>query len=127
MPVDDDQSRVGRKGLDGTASESRSVETQGTALLDQFGLDDWKVIVVHEQDDLGDEDDIRGSYGRCYFDEKVICVNGRYAASPGLVDQIIRHEIAHAMLGRADHGPEFQAMARNAGCTPRGCQGEPMR
>jgi len=107
------------------AREIRAVETRAAALLSQFGLENWKVVVVYEEDDLGDEDDIRGSYGRCYFSDKLIWVNGGYADSPELVDEIVRHEIAHALLGGgADHGPEFVAMAKKVGCTPTASRGE---
>jgi hypothetical protein len=101
-------------------AKAASAENRGRVLLKRFGLEGWKVIVVHEQHDTGDDDDIRGSYGRCIFDDKLIWVNGRYAGSPELVEDIIRHEIAHALLqGGADHGLEFVEMARKVGCTQR--------
>jgi len=112
-------------GLVELAGDVCSVEKRGAALLAEFGLEGWKVVVVHEEEDLGDEDDIRGSYGRCYFDEKLIWINGRYAGSPHLAEDIIRHEIAHALVrGGADHGPEFQEMALKVGCTPEASRGE---
>ena len=95
------------------------IEEKGRALLARFGLEDWKVALVYEEDDQGDEDDIRGSYGRCHIDERLIWINGRYAGSPESVEEVLRHEIAHALLqGGADHGPEFIEMARKVGCTP---------
>lgn len=107
------------------AREIRAAEARGAALLAEFGLEGWKVVVVHEDDDLGDDDDIRGSYGRCYLDEKLIWINGRYAGSPELVEDILRHEIAHALLGGgAEHGPEFQEMAARCGCMPAAGRGE---
>lgn len=89
------------------------IERKGRAMLTHFRLDSWRVKVACEEDDTGNEDNIKGSYGRCFVDEKLIWLNGRYAGSPQLVEDIIRHEIAHALLrGGANHGPEFVAMAK---------------
>jgi predicted SprT family Zn-dependent metalloprotease len=73
---------------------------------------------VYEQDDLGDEDDIAGSYGRAFFDEKLVWVNMRYADNPTLVREILLHEIAHAHIGHAEdnqHGQEFRVKLREIG------------
>lgn len=109
-----------------TSEELRTqIERKGRALLTHFRLEGWRVKVAYEEDDLGEEDDIRGRYGRCFVDEKLIWVNGRYAGSPQLVEDILRHEIAHALLGGgADHGAQFVAMAKKVGCTPAAIRGE---
>jgi hypothetical protein len=91
----------------------------GADLLAKFGLDGWKVIVVREEDDMGDEDDIAGRYGCCFLDDKLIWVNSRYADLPELVEDIIRHEITHALLQSTDHGPMFVEMARHIGLQMR--------
>lgn len=107
------------------AREIRAVEAKGAALLATFRLAGWKVVVVYEEDDIDDKDGIRGSYGRCYFDEKLMWINGGYAGSPELVEDIIRYEIAHALLGgNAEHGSEFQEMAAHCGCTPAANRGD---
>jgi hypothetical protein len=72
-------------------------------MLAERGLEGWEVRGAHE------EDDISGRYGHCFFEEKLIWVNMRYAGGKSLVYEILRHEIAHALSGKASHGPAFRA------------------
>lgn len=46
----------------------QEIEALGEAMLKEHGLPEWTVGAVYEQDDMGDEDDIAGSYGRAYYD-----------------------------------------------------------
>jgi hypothetical protein len=85
------------------------VETLGSTILRLAGLDGWRVRGVYERDDVGDEDDIAGSRGRCYFDEQLIWINMRYARDEQEVRQILAHEIAHARVGpREAHDRAFE-------------------
>ena len=96
----------------------QEIEALGQALMEEHGLSDWRVRAVYEQDDMGDEDDIAGSYGRTFHEEKLIWVNMRYADDPALVREILLHEIAHALLGQREgdqHGEEFRFKLRAIG------------
>lgn len=97
----------------------QEIEALGQAMLKEHGLSDWRVRAVREEDDTGDpEDDIEGSRGRCYYEEKLIWVNMRYADDPTLVREILLHEIAHALLGQREgdqHGEEFRVKLRAIG------------
>jgi hypothetical protein len=96
----------------------QEIEALGKAMLTEHGLSDWTVRAVREEDDTGDpEDDIEGSRGRCYYDEKLIWVNMRYAGDAPMVREILLHEITHALVGRISnsHGPEFCTKAKEIG------------
>jgi hypothetical protein len=95
----------------------REIEDLGQAMLEHHGLTDWRVRAVYEEDDMGDEDDIAGSYGRTYYAEKLIWLNMRYAGDALVVREILLHEIAHALVGQNPnpHGPEFCAKAKEIG------------
>jgi len=97
------------------------IEGLGESMLKEHGLHDWTVRAVSEEYDTGDpEDDIKGSYGRTYFEERLIWVNMRYADDPTLVREILLHEIAHALIGQQkgdQHGEEFQVKLREIGGT----------
>lgn len=97
------------------------IEVLGQAMLEEHGLPEWTVRAVYEQDDMGDEDDIAGRYGRAFREERLIWVNMRYAADPTLVREILLHEIAHALLGAREgdqHGEEFWAKLWEIGGGP---------
>jgi len=91
----------------------QEIEALGQAMLNEHGLSDWRVRAVSE-DGSCDEDDIAGSYGRTYHEERLIWVNLRYATDPTLVREILLHEIAHALLGREgdQHEEEFRVKLR---------------
>lgn len=95
----------------------QEIETLGQAMLKAHGLSAWIARAVYEQDDMGDADDIAGSLGRAFHEEKLIWVNMRYADDPTLVREILLHEIAHALVGqRGDqHGEEFRVRLREIG------------
>jgi hypothetical protein len=82
----------------------REIEALGAEMLKAVGESGWAVKGVREEDDLGDEDDIVGSRGRCYYDDRLIWVNMRYADDESMVREILEHEIAHAVLGRRQPG-----------------------
>jgi len=93
----------------------QEIEALGQAMLKEQGLPDWTVLAVYEQDDMGDEEDIAGRYGRAFQEERLIWVNMRYADDPALVREILLHEITHALLGQREgdpHGEEFRAKLR---------------
>ena len=97
------------------------IEALGQAMLEEHRLSDWAVRAVYEEDDIGDEDDIAGRYGRAFHMERLIWVNMRYADNPTLVREILLHEIAHALLGQREgdqHDAKFQVKLREIGGTP---------
>jgi len=97
------------------------IEALGQAMLEEHRLSDWAVRAVYEEDDMGDEDDITGRYGRAFHKERLIWVNMRYADNPTLVREILLHEIAHALLGQREgdqHDAKFQVKLREIGGTP---------
>ena len=81
----------------------QEIEALGQAMVKEHGLSDWTVRAVYEQDDMGDEDDIAGSYGRAFHEERLIWVDMRYAEDPTLVGEILLHEIA-LVAGLIDTG-----------------------
>ncbi|HSY99186.1 MAG TPA: hypothetical protein VK788_06805 [Terriglobales bacterium] len=89
----------------------QEIEALGQAMVKEHGLSDWTVRAVYEQDDMGDEDDIAGSYGRALHEERLIWVNMRYGDDPTLVREILLHETAHALLGQR----EGVSTGRNSG------------
>lgn len=97
----------------------QEIEALGQAMLEEHGLSEWTVRAVREEDDDGDpEDDIEGSRGRCYYEEKLIWVNIRYADDALAVRQILLHEITHALLPPSTgqgHGQEFRTKAKEIG------------
>jgi hypothetical protein len=96
----------------------QQIDALGQALLKAHGLFDWKVAAVREEDDMGDDDDIAGSYGCAFHDDKLVWVNMRYADDPMLVREILLHEIAHALLGQREgdsHDEVFRAKLREIG------------
>lgn len=60
--------------------------------------------------------------GRCWIPCKVIDISEPIvkANGPELVQEIILHEIAHALSGRRDHGPEWMKVAIDIGCKATG-------
>jgi hypothetical protein len=99
----------------------QEIEDLGQAMLEHHGLSDWRIRAVYEEDDMGDEDDIAGSYGRTYYEEKLIWINMRYADDPTLVRKILFHEIAHALVGPCEgdqHDEEFRVKLREIDGTP---------
>jgi hypothetical protein len=94
----------------------QEIEALGQSMLVECGLDGWRVRGVYEIDDMGDEDDIGGSRGRCHYAEKLIWVNMRYADDPDMIRKILQHEITHALLPPGvGHGAEFLAKAKEIG------------
>jgi len=96
----------------------QEIEALGQAMLKDHGISDWSVRAVCERDDMGDEDDIAGRYGRAFHQERLIWVNMRYAGDRTLVREILLHEVAHALLGAREgdqHGDEFQVKLREIG------------
>jgi hypothetical protein len=57
----------------------QEIEALGQAMLREHGLPEWTVRAVYEQDDMGDEDDIAGRYGRAFHEERL---SGLTCATP---------------------------------------------
>jgi SprT-like family len=96
----------------------QEIEALAQTMLKEHGLANWTVRAVYEQDDMGDEDDIAGSHGRAFHEERLIWLNMRYADDTRLVREILLHEIAHALLGQRvgdQHDEEFRLKLREIG------------
>ena len=80
----------------------------GRRLLDEHGLHDWDFLIGNA----------RNQFGVCVYGMKRIRISRVVAAlNPGMVEDTILHEIAHALAGHpAGHGPEWRAVARSLGC-----------
>jgi hypothetical protein len=101
-----------------TRMTKKEIEDLGQTTLKEHGLADWTVRAVYEQDDMGDEDDIVGSYGRAFHEERLIWINMCYADDTKLVLEILLHEIAHALLGQREgdqHDEDFWLKLREIG------------
>ena len=86
--------------------------TLARRLLDEHGLREWAV---------GLNRNVR-RMGVCRYRHKRIELSEPYVRLNDLdeVTDTIKHEIAHALVGPGrGHGPEWQAMAKKLGCTPR--------
>jgi hypothetical protein len=66
------------------------VEALGSGMLRAARLDGRRVRGVYERDDLGDEDDIAGSRGRCYLGGRLIWINMRYRRDERKVGRFCR-------------------------------------
>ncbi|QBF47707.1 SprT-like domain-containing protein [Janibacter limosus] len=86
----------------------------GRALMDEHGLEDWRLVV----------DRAKKRAGVCRAAERTIGLSGPLTAlhSPEQVRDTVLHEIAHALVGpRHGHGPRWQAMASSIGAAPERC------
>jgi predicted SprT family Zn-dependent metalloprotease len=83
-------------------------------LLEETGLTEagWEFRWTHEN----------RVHGRCVWKDKVIELSTRLtsANTETVVEDTIRHELAHALVGAGHgHGPVWQAKAVALGATPR--------
>jgi predicted SprT family Zn-dependent metalloprotease len=78
------------------------------SLFHKHNLSAWVFVFIHAKQ----------LCGRCWIPEKVIGLSKPIALvnSPDTVEQILLHEIAHALSGRRDHGREWKETARRIGC-----------
>ena len=93
------------------------VEADARELMDRHGLADWSIRF----------NDAEKKLGVCRYREKRIELSRRHAVNgaPEQVTDTILHEIAHALAGpEAGHGPEWKAVARQLGATPKSCAPE---
>lgn len=90
-----------------------AAEKLARRLMDRHGLQDW----------LFAWDDAVKRFGYCYYYRKCITLSRVLTPlqSREHVTNTILHEIAHALVGYqgSHHGPEWQAMARKLGATPK--------
>lgn len=81
-------------------------------LVARHGLFAWKVRF----------DNARRRAGCCYYDEQVISLSRVLLKNypPDVVDEVILHEIAHALVG-ANHGHDqtWKRVAKRIGATPK--------
>ena len=78
------------------------------SLLHRHHLFDWTFILTKT----------KRVCGRCWIPEKVIGLSQPVAAvnSAETVEQILLHEIAHALTGRREHDQEWREVAKRIGC-----------
>jgi predicted SprT family Zn-dependent metalloprotease len=96
--------RVTQKSLDARDLAMR--------LMRQYGLHDWCLAFNGRKRTLG----------LCWYERKVIALSVHLCElnPPEIVEDTIRHEIAHALAGPGTgHGPVWQAMAREVGADPK--------
>ena len=87
------------------------VRTLARTLLDQHGLNDWRLR-------LGEA---KGRLGSCSYRTKTIAISMAFARinPEERIKNTILHEIAHALVGPGySHGPVWKAMARRVGANP---------
>jgi predicted SprT family Zn-dependent metalloprotease len=83
-------------------------------LMRQYGLHDWSFAFNRRKRTLG----------LCWWGPKVIALSVHLCElnPPAVVEDTIRHEIAHALAGPSTgHGPVWQARARQVGANPQRC------
>lgn len=86
----------------------------GRALLDKHGLHDWRISVENLRNVMYTLEHADGFLGQCDLENKVIRIDfgvGRRFR------QTLLHEIAHALVGKPGHGPEWIRVASDVGCT----------
>ena len=105
--------RGGRNpGARNGAARLAQVAAMARALMDEHGLADWTFAFLEAERRLGD----------CHFQDRVIRLGRAHAldGSEAEIRDTVLHEIAHALAGpEARHGPEWKAIARRIGATPR--------
>ncbi len=92
----------------------REVATRARELMDHHGLEEWALLF----------NVARCKLGECRSRERLILLSRSHAVNgpPEQVTDTILHEIAHALAGpKAGHGPEWKAIARLIGATPKSC------
>ena len=94
--------------------DTTEVASLAGQLMDRYGLQGWDF----------EFDNARCRSGACHFDRMTISMSLEFArvAPENEIDDTIRHEIAHALVGPDQgHGPVWQAKAREIGCSARRC------
>ena len=103
---------TGKNGARDGAERLASIATMARGLMDEHGLAEWTFAFLEAKRRLGD----------CNFHERVIRIGRAHAldASEAEIRDTILHEIAHALAGpEARHGPQWKAIAKRIGATPR--------
>ena len=87
-------------------------------MLIKHGLDsDWHVFIEDMLQLKGHTVGKHCAYytaGLCLFDYKLIFIDKRIESD---FEDVLLHEIAHALVGKPGHGPEWKKVARRMGCT----------
>jgi hypothetical protein len=90
-------------------------------LLDKHGLQNWEIAFA----DLSRARSRSltgasfGAEGICIFWSRKILIDPKLVNRPTLFLQTVKHEIAHALLGRLGHGRDWLKLAKKVGCTKR--------
>ncbi len=91
---------------------TEELEVRARSLMDRHGLTDWKIRF----------DRARRRAGCCLYAQKTLSFSVVLLPTYPLetVDDVILHEIAHALVGpHHAHGPVWKRMAARIGATPR--------
>ena len=97
-----------------TYRDTTEVASLAEQLMDLYGLEGWAF----------EFDNARRRSGACHFGRRTISMALEFArvAPDNEIDDTIRHEIAHALVGPDQgHGPVWQAKAREIGCSAKRC------
>ena len=91
--------------------ETGSARQLATSLLAQHGLSGWRFLLDHG----------RTRCGACHYATRTISVSRHFVSlnSQAEVENVILHEIAHALVGPGHgHGQRWQQTARAIGARP---------
>lgn len=93
----------------------KDAERRARRLMDEYGLNDWEFAF----------DRATKRAGACHWAKRKITLS-RSITQLNDWDEVgdtVRHEIAHALVGRGvrAHGKEWKAMAVKVGATPKRC------
>ena len=102
-------------------AEPEQLLARARALLDKFKLHDWQVAFadlsrVPTRTLVGASS---GAQGICVFHSKRILLDPSLIPHRNECLSVVRHEIAHALLGRMGHGVDWLAIAKRVGCSKR--------
>lgn len=91
-------------------------QTMAVALMKEHGLADWSFKF----------DRAKRRFGACHGRQKLITLSASLTElnSEAEVRNTFLHEIAHALVPREGHGPEWKRVAQSIGCTGDRCYGE---
>lgn len=95
--------------------EVRDALLRGDELLAEFGLDDWRTVADNRP---------TRRFGQTRYRKKEIGLSSKIVVlnTPDRVEQTIRHEIAHALVGPGQgHNAVWKAKCLEVGAPPRAC------
>lgn len=94
---------------------------QARVLMDKHGLQDWTITFqdLSRVKSMSLTGMSYGAFGQCRFFEREIAIDLKLVGRRNKFVNTLKHEIAHALLGRRGHGADWLRVARRVGCTKR--------